>query len=220
MYIDPAYADAGLDEVRRLVADWPFATVIAASPDLRVAHVPVQMRQDPVGLDELVGHVSAADPIARSLRCGAEVLVCFLGPAVYVSPGWYADKGLPTYNFTAVHVRGTATPLDDPAAVRAHLMSLVQDHERGRAEPWRADGWARARTTELLGGLQAFTVAIDSIEAKVKMSQNRTPGDRVGVMDALSERDDPGARTSLWLMSERFDRTGRNRKEVHDRGGA
>jgi 5'-3' exonuclease len=36
------------------------------------------------------------------------------------------------------------------------------------------DAWARDRTTELLPELQAFTMRVDGVAAKLKLSQNRT----------------------------------------------
>jgi transcriptional regulator len=208
MWVHGDYDDASPDEIRRFVLDWPLAMVIATDPELRVAHAPVQLRTGPDGRDELVGHVAAADPMADSLRDGSELLVCFTGPRIYVSPRWYADRGLPTYNFVAVHFRGTARPLTEPGPVVAHLMSLVGDHERSAPEPWRVDAWARARTVQLLNELLAFTMAVDSVEAKVKMSQNRTEADRVRVMSMLDGASADGATEALRLMRDRFDASG------------
>lgn len=211
MWVDKDYDDASPDEIRRFVLDWPLATIVASGPELRVAHAPVQLRTGPHGGDELVGHVAAADPIADSLRGGSELVVCFTGARIYVSPRWYVDRGLPTYNFVAVHFRGTARPLDEPGPVVAHLMSLVGDHERSAPDPWRVDAWARAKTVQLLSELQAFTMRVDSVEAKVKMSQNRTEADRVRVMSMLDDAPDDDAATALRLMRDRFDSTGEMR---------
>jgi transcriptional regulator len=211
MWVHKDYDDASADEIRRFVLQWPLAVVIANEPELRVAHAPAQLRTGPDGRDELVGHVAAADPIASSLRDGTKLLVCFTGPRIYVSPRWYADRGLPTYNFVAVHFRGTARPLTEPGPVVAHLMSLVRDHERSAPKPWRVDTWARARTVQLLNELQAFTMAVDSVEAKVKMSQNRTEADRERVMSMLEGASDDGAAAALRLMRDRFDVWGADR---------
>lgn len=216
MYVDPDYADASPEEVRRLVAEWPFATLITDEPELRVAHVPVQMRSVVDG-DEIVGHVAGADPFAESLRARARLLVVIHGPALYVSPQWYADRGLPTYNFATLHVHGRAEPLDEPADVVGHLMSLVADHERGREPRWRMDAWARTRTDELLTELQAFTMPVERVEAKVKMSQNRTAGDRVGVMSELGRTGGREAAAALRLMTDRFDETGQRRSSPRAR---
>lgn len=213
MYVDPDYVEPELDEVYRLVEAHPFATLVTADPGLRIAHVPVQVRTTDDGAREIVAHVAAVDPFADSVRRGADILVSVLGPSVYVTPAWYADRGLPTYNFVAIELRGTCVPLDDPDAVRGHLMRLVADHEGARHDEvddrWRVDGWARDRTTELLPELQAFTMRVDEVTAKLKLSQNRTPGDRRGVIEALSSssRDDDHAVRDL--MTARFDESGR-----------
>ena len=213
MYVDPDYVEPELDEVYRLVEAHPFATLVTADPGLRIAHVPVQVRTTDDGAREIVAHVAAVDPFADSVRRGADILVSVLGPSVYVTPAWYADRGLPTYNFVAIELRGTCVPLDDPDAVRRHLMRLVADHEGARHDEvddrWRVDGWARDRTTELLPELQAFTMRVDEVTAKLKLSQNRTPGDRRGVIEALSSssRDDDHAVRDL--MTARFDESGR-----------
>lgn len=207
MYVDPDYADASPEEIRRLAAARPFATLITEEPELRVAHVPVQLRSG-TDADEVVGHVAAADPFAASLRVRCRLLVVIHGPALYVSPQWYADRGLPTYNFAAVHLHGRAEPLDEPGAVVGHLMSLVADHERPRERPWRMDAWARARTDELLDELQAFTMRVDRVEAKFKMSQNRTVADRAGVMSELAGSNDACSSSVLRMMRDRFEESG------------
>lgn len=214
MYVAPDYAEPDLDEVTRLIEAQPFATLVTDQPDLRIAHVPVQVRRDD-GL-EIVAHVAALDPFAESIRQRARILISVLGPSVYVSPAWYASRGLPTYNFVAIELRGQAVPLDDPDAVRAHLTRLVKDHEEALnpSDPdarWRGDEWARDRTNELLPELQAFTLRVDEVTAKVKLGQNRTAGDRASTMAALhvSPRSDHQAVESL--MRARYDDEGRVR---------
>lgn len=213
MYVDPDYVEPDLDEVYRLVEVHPFATLVTDDPDLRIAHVPVQVRTCDDGERVIVAHVAAVDPFAESVRRRARLLISVRGPSVYVSPAWYADRGLPTYNFVAIELRGTCEPLDDPDEVRAHLMRLVADHERGRSDlggtAWRMDAWARDRTTELLPELQAFTMPVEQVTAKLKLGQNRTPGDRIGTIAALgdSPRDEDHAVRDL--MVARFDESGR-----------
>ncbi|TCO26346.1 PaiB family negative transcriptional regulator [Kribbella steppae] len=211
MYVDPDYAEPDLDEVTRLIEAQPFATLVTDQPELRIAHVPVQVRRDD-GI-QIVAHVAGLDPFAESIRQRARILISVLGPSVYVSPAWYASRGLPTYNFVAIELRGQAEPLDDPDAVRAHLMRLVQDHEQAlnpgdQKARWRVDDWARDRTTGLLPELQAFTLRVEQVTAKVKMGQNRTEGDRVGTMAALHESPRTDHQVVQGLMRARYDDQG------------
>jgi predicted FMN-binding regulatory protein PaiB len=62
--------------------------------------------------------------------------------------------------------------------------------------------------SSLLNELQAFTMAVDSVEAKVKMSQNRTEADRARVMSMLDGATTDGAAAALQLMRDRFDSSG------------
>ncbi len=217
MYVDPDYAEPDLDEVTRLIEAQPFATLVTDEPELRIAHVPVQVRRDPEL--RIVAHVAGVDPFAESIRQRARILISVLGPSVYVSPAWYASRGLPTYNFVAIELRGQAEPLDDPDAVRAHLMQLVQDHEQAlnpgdQKARWRVDEWARDRTTELLPELQAFTLRVEQVTAKVKMGQNRTEGDRVGTMAALHDSPRTDHQVVEGLMNARYDGQGRVRTDT------
>jgi transcriptional regulator len=222
MYVDPDYAEPDLDEVTRLLEAQPFATLVTDEPELRIAHVPVQVRRavqsERDGGLHLTVHVAGLDPFAESIRRRARILVSVLGPSVYVSPAWYASRGLPTYNFVAIELRGQAEPLNDPDAVRAHLMRLVQDHEQALnpGDPkarWRVDEWARERTTQLLPELQAFTLRVEQVTAKVKMGQNRTEGDRVGTMSALHDSPRTDHQVVEDLMRVRYDADGRVKGE-------
>src|SRR5215471_4495590 len=69
----------------------------------------------------LHAHVARANPQWQHVSANAEVLVMFQGPHGYVSPTWYAGPGVPTWNYTAVHVYGVARTVDDAAAIGRHV---------------------------------------------------------------------------------------------------
>jgi transcriptional regulator len=97
-------------------------------------------------------------------------------------------------------------------------MRLVQDHEQALNpdDPkarWRVDEWARNRTTELLAELQAFTLRVEQLTAKVKMGQNRTEGDRVETMAALHDSPRTDHQVVEGLMRARYDSDGQMKGE-------
>jgi len=211
VYVNDDYRPEDLAEIHALIERWPFAVLIVTEPELALAFVPIELRRDVGPLGTLVGHVAAVDPIAASLRAGERLRVAFLGPVTYVSPTLYADRGLPTYNFGAVEVEGRARPFDDEQAVRRHLMTLVSTHEAHTPEQqatWRPDEWARNRIGELLDELQAFELPIDWLDAKVKMGQNRTPGDRLGTIAGLEAAGGEHACEAARMMRARYDDNG------------
>jgi transcriptional regulator len=110
------------------------------------------------------------------------VLAIFTGPHAYVSPTWYVDPGVPTWNYAVVHVYGTARWVDDAAFTRTHVETLAAKFEQGTAAPWVPDYDVRR-----LNGIVGVEIAIDAIEGKFKLSQNRSAADRAQVIARLAE---------------------------------
>jgi transcriptional regulator len=93
-----------------------------------------------------------------------------------------------------VHVYGTARCVDDAAFTRAHVEALAAKFERGSAAPWQPEYDVRR-----LNGIVGIELAIDAIEGKFKLSQNRSAADRAGVIARLADsgRDEDAALARL-----------------------
>ena len=128
----------------------------------------------------LHAHVARGNPQWQHIAANADVLVMFQGPHGYVSPTWYAKPGVPTWNYTAVHVYGRARALDDAAATGRHVEKLAARFERGSAAPWVPEYDAR-----MLSGIVGIEIAIAEIQGKFKLSQNRSAEDRTRVVARL-----------------------------------
>ncbi len=186
MYVKPEYAERELLVLHDTIEAARFGLLVLCADGPLAAHIPFVLHRDEGQFGTLAAHVARADPLARHLADGPEVLAIFSGPRAYVSPRWYSDGGLPTYNFLAVHALGRTRPSEDRDAVLAHLAELVAVHEVG--SPWSLASAPQSRVAELLPHILAFTLKISSIQGKRKLSQNRSPEDRVGVIRGLSER--------------------------------
>jgi transcriptional regulator len=136
----------------------------------------------------LAGHVARNN--AQWRHGAAEALVIFRGPDAYVSPGAYASKRehgrvVPTWNYITAHVYGTLVAHDDPAWTEALVRRLTEHHEAPRPEPWSVDDAPRAHIEGQLRAIVGIEVLVTRIEAKWKLSQNRSPADIAGVRDDL-----------------------------------
>jgi transcriptional regulator len=126
---------------------------------------------------------------------GREALVVFQGAHGYVSPSWYAPgPAVPTWNYLAVHAYGRPRIVEDMAEIRAHQDRLVDAHEAGLAAPWAMAGQDDEYIARMLCGIVAVEMPIARLEAKAKLSQNRTAVDRRGVIAALEASERPGDR--------------------------
>jgi transcriptional regulator len=141
--------------------------------------------------DRLVGHLARANAHWRRIVDGSPALAVVTGADTYVSPSWYASKAehgrvVPTWNYTVVHLRGPVTVHDDPAWVRGFVTRLTDRHEQGRAEPWAVTDAPADYVEKNLRPIVGVELAVASVEAKAKLSQNRSEADRAGVAAGLA----------------------------------
>jgi transcriptional regulator len=124
-----------------------------------------------------------------------EALVIVRGPDAYITPGWYATKAetgrvVPTWNYVTAHVYGRLIVHDDPGWTEDLVRRLTTKHEAYRNRPWSVDDAPRPFIEGQLRAIVGIELAITRIEAKAKLSQNRSPADVEGVIAGLRERGD------------------------------
>ncbi len=152
-------------------------------------------------LGTLRAHVARANPQWRDFVDGAgdgAALIVFQGADTYVTPSWYATKRetgkvVPTWNYAVVQVRGRPRVVEDDAWLTRQIEALTAEHEGGRPAPWAVSD-APARYVEMQKrGIVGLEIAIERIDGKWKVSQNRPEADRRGVADGLAAAGDAGA---------------------------
>ncbi|MEO1082286.1 MAG: FMN-binding negative transcriptional regulator [Pseudomonadota bacterium] len=189
MYMPAHFEETDQRKVRDLMNARPLAALVAHTPGGLVAnHVPVLLRDD----EQLIGHVALANELHTVLDAGQEVLLIFRGEDSYVSPNWYPSKAqhhrhVPTWNYQVAHVHGRISFQHDEQSKRAAVALLTRHHESmtNGQHAWKMSDAPADFMAEMLAGIVAFRIAVDRIVAKSKLSQNREPGDRAGVVDSL-----------------------------------
>lgn len=171
---NPSFAMTDTSELRRVISQNPWATLIAVGDDGLVAsHYPVMLDPDRDDLT-VVGHVGKPDD--QVLHLGErELLMIFQGPNGYISPSWYGDvQAVPTWNYTAVHLAGIPEIIDTAANLKV-LDDLVSHFERMLPQPRMM--WQPPNTEEYVRALEAGTVGFrmtpTRVSAKRKLSQNK-----------------------------------------------
>lgn len=166
---------------REVIAKFPLATLIVGE---HISHLPMLL-EEREGAAFLIGHLARANPQSKILG-GAECTLIFHGPQAYISPLWYGECDVPTWNYVAVHIRGRAKVLEE-AGTEAALRRL-SDHMEGK------DGWEFRIPDDLTHSLHrailGFEISVEKVEAKFKLSQNRTESDRKGVREGLRKKGD------------------------------
>ncbi len=210
MYVPRLFAETDTGRLHGLIEAHSFGLLVAPSaptgspPEL--AHVPFLLDREVGPFGQLRLHVARQNPIAEALLGGARVTAVFLGPHGYVSPRWYEDpaRQVPTWNYAAVHAHGIVTKQS-----REELLQTVEDlatlHEahENKTNPWSVEVAAPGFVDGLLGAIVGFSIVIDALEGKLKLSQNRSPVDQARVREAFASRGAPDDLAMLALMSPR-----------------
>lgn len=142
-------------------------------------------------------HVARANPQWRQIATAPHVLAIFAGPHGYISPTWYTEPGVPTWNYAVVHALGGARSVDEPDQIRSHVEALAANFERGAAP------WVPEYDTRRLAGIVGIEIRVESLEGKFKLSQNRSAADRAGVVEQLmaSGSDNDAALARLMIAA-------------------
>jgi transcriptional regulator len=157
--------------------------------------------------DRVVAHMAKANPQWRSIAEGSIGLVIVSGPDAYISPSWYASKVehgrvVPTWNYSAVHLTGPVTVHTDPVWLRRAVESLTHRHEAGRTEPWQVADAPQRYVDGQLRAIVGIDMAVQRVEGKAKLSQNRSADDLAGVVDGLQAEGDTHAALIAEQMAE------------------
>jgi len=148
--------------------------------------------------DRVVAHMARGNPQWKQIEPGTPALAVVAAHQAYVSPSWYAAKAehgrvVPTWNYSAVHLTGRVTVHDDPQWLRGLLDRLTDAHEAHREQPWRVADAPEVFVTKQLRAIVGIELVVERVEGKAKLSQNRSPQDRAGVVAGLDAEPSPVA---------------------------
>lgn len=203
MYLPPHFAASHADACA-LIRQYPLGALVHVhGGGLDANHIPWELETPEGGPARLIGHVARANPLCAQLQDGAPVLVIFQAEQAYVSPNWYPSKHatnrqVPTWNYRVVHVHGTVCLHDDRKWVLGAVGKLTrtqeartQTHLPHTAGPWKIKDAPPDYLDAMLAQIVGVEVEIQRIEAKFKLSQNRSDADRSSAADALSAAGTP-----------------------------
>jgi transcriptional regulator len=179
----------------------PFAILISTTDAGPYAtHLPlfVQTERDRVTMR---GHVAKANPHWSYLEAQPECLTIFHGPHAYVSPSNYvARESVPTWNYAAVHVYGSARLFSTERDLHAMLEELIQTFEPAYRQQW--EGLSPKFRENMLRQIVGFEIVATKIEGKFKLSQNRIREDQANVIVSLEKSEDSVINGVARMMKE------------------
>ena len=169
----------------------PFANLVTmGSEGLDATPLPLMLDPSDGPQGSLIGHVARANPQWRITDTRQEALAIFSGPDSYITPSYYETKRLtgkvvPTWNYVTIHVRGRISFFQEPEALLELVRRLTDRHEGERGAPWAVSDAPADFIQSQLRAIVGLRLEITALTGKWKMSQNRSPADRAGVVAGL-----------------------------------
>ena len=164
----PSYLITDPEEVKRLIRENSWATIVSNTANGLVAsHYPVVLEEDTDGIS-IVSHVGRPDEELHELG-KHEVLVIIQGAHGYVSPSWYKEEGVPTWNHVTAHLYGTPEILGDDENFRV-LGELVAYFEARMPQPALLE-YNEQYARPIVKGTVGIRIRITRFDARLKLSQ-------------------------------------------------
>lgn len=207
MYIPASFREEDAETLRALIRAHPLGTLVThGDGGLQASPLPFLL-----DANKLRAHMARANPHWKLLAANAECLVIFQGPDAYVTPDWYPSKAVthkvvPTWNYAAVHVRGTIRVVDDPDWLAQQIADLTATHEAARPAPWRPADAPEDFIAAQMRAVVGLEIVITQIDGKWKMSQNKDAVDRDGVIRGMRDTTDPHHNLAVAGLVERGSR--------------
>lgn len=188
MYIPAINRMTDRSKVISFMQQFSFGTLVTVKEGVPVAtHLPfVVSEQD----DQVIisSHLARANDQWKTMETG-KAMVIFSEPHAYISPSHYdKEQNVPTWNYLAVHAYGTVEIISDEAAV-IHLLEItIHTYEESYKQQWErlSDDYKY----KMAKGIVAFRIKVTDLQAKEKLSQNKTAVEQQSIIESLGQSND------------------------------
>jgi transcriptional regulator len=179
----------------------PFAILVSNADGIPFAtHLPLLVEE---AEDQVIvrGHMARANAHWKSMKEGEESLVIFHGPHAYISPSLYEIReSVPTWNYAAVHVYGEPTLFSDEPRLKETLDRMINTFDSSYMAQW--SDLSDEYRTRMMKHIVGFEIKVKRLEAKFKLSQNRTKSEQARVIQFLNQSKDSNISGVAELMQQ------------------
>ncbi|ETN92979.1 Protease synthase and sporulation protein PAI 2 [Gammaproteobacteria bacterium MOLA455] len=194
MYIPRHFHITDREEIFSFIEHNAFGQIISTVQGrLFSSHIPFLVSDDK---QKLFGHFARQNPQSKDID-RQEVMVTLEGPHGYISPSWYLNPGVPTWNYQAVHIYGICKILPELTAVKTIVNRLSNKYEEAFETYWEPD-----YNAGMLKHIVGFEIDITDIQCQYKLSQNRSEQDRENVISHLQDTGSTGLADAIRATNE------------------
>ncbi len=150
-----------------------------------ISHVPFLISGDGSTVE---AHLVRSNPILKQLGNGVGAILAVTSADAYVSPDWYGiDDQVPTWNYVAVHMRGTLVQLTQDE-LPGHLERLSEQFEQQLLpkQMWKMDKVDTSALERLMRMIVPVRLKITDIDGTWKLGQNKPENARIAAANGIA----------------------------------
>ncbi|MCB9201863.1 MAG: FMN-binding negative transcriptional regulator [Flavobacteriales bacterium] len=183
MYIPKSNILTDRNEAVEFMKRFSFATIVTSKDNIPTAtHLPflVELKNDKIILSS---HFAKANKQWEDIEEN-QVLVIFTEPHAYISPSNYETKlNVPTWNYISIHSYGKGKLITNFQEVIQLLENSIDNYEETYKKQW--DSLPNEYKIKMIKGMVAFEIEVTDLQAKKKLSQNKTYSEQQNIINTL-----------------------------------
>lgn len=193
MFVPKLYRSEDFELMKEIISENAFALLITSKQKIRATHAIMLWNQENSDNPFVESHISKANPQAKILEDGDDVLCDFLGVHSYISSSWYDHVNVSTWNYEAVQIYGRIQLMNDSELFN-HLEKLTLKYESFQKCPMTVEKMGRDFVEREMKGAFGIKIIPTEIFIKQKLSQNRKDGDYQNIIENLSVAEDKNSK--------------------------
>jgi len=200
MYIPDHFRVTDQKKICDFVRQYPLAVMMISSGGVpEFCEIPLIYQVIENDKFILKGHLALANPFLSQLSSDVQVTCIFRGPNAYVSPSYTDMQGVPTWNYTTISIKAVFSKFYEAEELWQQLkqQSVYFDPESG--EQWLSKVNSDRRS-KLLSAIVGIELNVIELDAKFKLSQNRSVKDREKIIQAIANNGSVSAQQLAEFM--------------------
>lgn len=193
MFIPKIYRSEDNHLMKEIIRENAFALLISSENKIRATHSMMMLNEDNPEEIYIETHISKANPQAKILKDGDEVLCDFLGVHTYISSSWYDHLNVSTWNYEAVQVYGKIKLMNHEELYN-HLEKLTSKYEQPQKCPVFVKDMGEEFVEKEMKGAFGIKIFPTEIYINQKLSQNRKESDYQNIIFNLENSDNENSR--------------------------
>ncbi len=200
MYIPTLNKLADKTKIVDFIKRFSFATIITSKDNMPAAtHLPFLVHEENDKLF-LTGHFAKQNEQWKHIEENP-ILVIFQEPHAYISPTNYEKElNVPTWNYIAVHAYGKGKLVTGQEGLLHLLESTINNFESSYMQQWNS--FPEKYRIGLMDGIVGFILEVTELQAKEKLSQNRTVNEQKKIIETLSASNNSNEQLIATYMRE------------------